>query len=554
MIYSQKELAQLVIEYCVTYEVEHVVISPGSRNAPLTIGFTNNKNVKTFSIVDERSAAFFGLGIAQQTQKPVALVCTSGSALLNYYPAVAEAFYSDIPLIVISADRPKHLIDIGDGQTIRQENIFINHCLFNANLMEGEDQINDNSRLIETALRNAILNKGPVHINVPFDEPLYETTSELLIQKCIRKDSVEELYKKYDFNEIADIWCSSKKKMIIVGSNYPAKLLQKQLSEIVNDESVLILTETTSNLTHDRYINNIDKLIFTLSDVEFETLRPEVLITFGGMVVSKKIKQFLRNYQPQYHWHIDSKKELDTYHCLTEHIKKSPTFFFNEFLKLIHGVKSPYQKDWLSKFSLRNKRHDAFLKTVEFSDLKAFDIILHNIPDKTHLQLGNSSVIRYTQLFKLKNDVSVFCNRGTSGIDGSASTAIGAAYISKEPTVFITGDISFFYDSNALWNSYLKSDLRIIVINNGGGGIFKILPGPASTNAMDYFETKHQLTAEALCEMHHLRYYKATDENELEDILDTFYDSGKMPKLLEVFTPNSINDKVLKKYFKYLED
>ncbi|MBT8385065.1 MAG: 2-succinyl-5-enolpyruvyl-6-hydroxy-3-cyclohexene-1-carboxylate synthase, partial [Bacteroidia bacterium] len=460
----------------------------------------------------------------------------------------------DIPLIVISADRPKHLIDIGDGQTIRQENVFLNHCLFNANLMEGKEHRNDNIRLIENAIRTAILNKGPVHINVPFDEPLYGTTRELLIEKCIRKDSVKESDINYDFNEIVNIWSGSKKKMILVGSNYPDERLQKQLSKIVKDESVLILTETTSNLSHDRFINNIDKLIFTLSDVEFENLRPEVLITMGGMVVSKKIKQFLRNYQPQYHWHIDSKKELDTYHCLTEHIKKSPTIFFDEFLELIHEVKSTYQKDWLSKFALRNERHNVFLKRVEFSDLKAFDIILNNIPDKTHLQLGNSSVIRYSQLFKLKNDFSVFCNRGTSGIDGSASTAIGAAYVIKNCTTFITGDISFFYDSNALWNNYLKSDLRIIVINNGGGGIFKILPGPASTNAMNYFETKHQLTAEALCEMHHLHYYKATDENELVDILDSFYDSGKMPKLLEVFTPNAINDKVLKKYFKYLED
>jgi 2-succinyl-5-enolpyruvyl-6-hydroxy-3-cyclohexene-1-carboxylate synthase len=342
--------------------------------------------------------------------------------------------------------------------------------------------------------------------------------------------------------------------MIIVGSNYPDELLQKQLSEIVNDESVLILTETTSNLAHDRFINNIDKLIFTLSDEEYGKLQPEVLITIGGMVVSKKIKQFLRNYQPQYHWHIDSKKELDTYHCLTEHIKKSPTFFFNEFLKLIHGVKSPYQKDWLSKFSLRNERHDAFLKSVEFSDLKAFDILLNSIPNKIHLQLGNSSVIRYSQLFNIKKQLAIFCNRGTSGIDGSASTAIGAACISKERTVFITGDISFFYDSNALWNNYMKSDFRIIVINNGGGGIFKILPGPASTNAIDYFETKHQLTAEGLCEMHDLQYLKASGEKELKDILNTFYDASRRSKLLEIFTPSVINDKVLKNYFKSLED
>ena len=554
MIYSQKELAQLVIEYCVTYEVEHVVISPGSRNAPLTIGFTNHPKVKPFSIVDERSAAFFGLGIAQQTQKPVALVCTSGSALLNYYPAFAEAFYSNVPLIIISADRPKHLIDIGDGQTIRQENIFINHSLFNANLKEGLAYRNENSQLIEKALGTATLKKGPVHINVPFDEPLYETTQELLIEKCIRKDVVEELDIKYDFNEIADIWSGSKKKMIIVGSNYPDERLQKQLTEIVKDESVLILTETTSNLRHQRFINNIDKLIFTLSNEEYKKLQPELLITIGGMVVSKKIKQFLRNHQPQHHWHIDHLRELNTYHCLKEHIKMSPTKFFDEFLELIHGVKSTYQKEWLSKFALRNERHDKFMKSVEFSDLKVFDLILNSLPERIHLQLGNSSVIRYSQLFKLKNDVSVFCNRGTSGIDGSTSTAVGAAYIIKKRTIFITGDISFFYDSNALWNNYIKNDLRIIVINNGGGGIFKILPGPARTNAMDYFETKHLLTAEALCKMNDLKYCRASSEKELKDLLNTFYDGNKKSKLLEVFTPSAINDKVLKNYFKYLED
>ncbi|MDH5413763.1 MAG: 2-succinyl-5-enolpyruvyl-6-hydroxy-3-cyclohexene-1-carboxylic-acid synthase, partial [Flavobacteriaceae bacterium] len=543
MIYSQKELAQLVIEHCVTYEVEHVVISPGSRNAPLTIGFTNHPKVKTFSIVDERSAAFFGLGISQQTQKPVALVCTSGSALLNYYPAVAEAFYSDIPLVVISADRPKRLIDIGDGQTIRQENIFINHSLFNANLKEGKDFRNENSGLIEKALATSTLKKGPVHINVPFDEPLYETTTELLIEKCIMKDSIKESDIQYDLTEIAKIWSGSKKKMIIVGSNYPNKRLQMQLSEIVKDESVLILTETTSNLTHDRFINNIDKLIFTLSEEEFENLRPEVLITIGGMVVSKKIKQFLREHQPQHHWYIDPLREFDTYHCLNEHIKMSPTTFFDKFSELIYEVKSAYQNDWLTKFTFRNYRHDEFLKCVEFSDLKVFDIILNSMPDKIHLQLGNSSVIRYSQLFKLKNNISVFCNRGTSGIDGSTSTAIGAACVVKNRTIFITGDISFFYDSNALWNNYIKNDLRIIVINNGGGGIFKILPGPASTNAMDYFETKHQLTAKALCEMNDLIYLNASSEKELKEILDTFFDGNKSSKLLEIFTPGAINDK-----------
>ena len=180
-MFPKKELAQLVISACNQYNVDTVVISPGSRNAPLTIGFSNHPNIKTLSVVDERCAAFFAMGIAQQTQKPVAVVCSSGSALLNYYPAIAEAFYSNIPLVIISADRPKHLIDIGDGQTIRQENVFENHILFSVNLVESKNQLKNNKKLLEEALQVAVFKKGPIHINVPFDEPLYDTVEELTL-------------------------------------------------------------------------------------------------------------------------------------------------------------------------------------------------------------------------------------------------------------------------------------------------------------------------------------------------------------------------------------
>ena len=458
MIYPKKELAQLVIEYCATYEVAHVVISPGSRNAPLTIGFTNHPKVKTYSIVDERCAAFFALGIAQQTQKPVALVCTSGSALLNYYPAVAEAFYSDIPLIVISADRPKHLIDIGDGQAIRQENVFKNHSLYNANLIEGEPYKDENTKQIATAIQVAILKKGPVHINVPFDEPLYETTDKLSIENkgltidTIKKEQVS------NFEEYAALWNNSKKKLVIVGAHYPNGKLQNQLSELVKDESVLVFTETTSNVYHPAFINSIDKLIFPLTDNDFKRLQPDVLLTLGGMIVSKKIKQLLRKHQPKHHWHVDSKNAPDTYHSLSHHFKIKDTKFFEEFLKLTTPVKSDYQENVTILKQQRKEKHSQFLLDIEFSDFKVFDIVLDSLPDNSHLQLGNSSIIRYSQLFDINNSLTVFCNRGTSGIDGSTSTAIGAAITVNSQTIFITGDVSFFYDSNALWNNYIKNN------------------------------------------------------------------------------------------------
>ncbi|MFT5762414.1 MAG: 2-succinyl-5-enolpyruvyl-6-hydroxy-3-cyclohexene-1-carboxylate synthase, partial [Polaribacter sp.] len=307
-MYPKKELAQIVISACYQYHIDTVVVSPGSRNAPLTIGFSNHPRIKALSIVDERCAAFFAMGIAQQTQKPVAVVCTSGSALLNYYPAIAEAFYSNIPLVIISTDRPKHLIDIGDGQTIRQENVFQNHILFSANLIEDDIKKEFNINLITEALQIAITKKGPIHINVPFDEPLYETVSELKNFKVLKLkfDSViaSSIKQSVDYNELSEIWNSSSKKMILVGVEYPNEQLQRLIGRFKNDSSLIILTETTSNLASDKTINSIDKLIFPFSEEEFKALQPEVLLTFGGMVVSKKIKQFLRKHQPKHHWHL----------------------------------------------------------------------------------------------------------------------------------------------------------------------------------------------------------------------------------------------------------
>ena len=308
-MYPKKQLAQLVLSACQFYKIDKVVISPGSRNAPLTIGFTNLSDIESFSIVDERCAAFFAIGMAQQTQKPVALVCTSGSALLNYYPAIAEAFYSKIPLVVISADRPKHLIDIGDGQTIRQENVFENHILFSANLIEGGFGVNQQK--ISQALQTSIVKKGPVHINVPFDEPLYETVEEI---KPFNWSGINEKFQNtIDYSKYQSIWNSSKKKLILVGVNFPSEELQAVLQNIANSDSVLVMTETTSNLNGENYINGIDKLITKLTGKELEKLQPEVLVTFGGMVVSKRIKQFLRKYKPSHHWHIDEEAPMDTY-------------------------------------------------------------------------------------------------------------------------------------------------------------------------------------------------------------------------------------------------
>ncbi|MCM4160259.1 2-succinyl-5-enolpyruvyl-6-hydroxy-3-cyclohexene-1-carboxylic-acid synthase [Antarcticibacterium flavum] len=576
MKYSKIPVAQSIVSLCVAKNIKHVVISPGSRNAPLTIGFTHHPEITPYSIVDERCAAFMALGMAQQLQEPVAVVCTSGSALLNYYPAIAEAFYSDIPLVVISADRPIERIDIGDGQTIKQKNVFENHILYSANLhsevvLETEatdkklqqkqfESQRHNEREINLALNKALEDKGPVHINVPFYEPLYDMVDDLKVKPLqIYPDIKQRIYSEKELTPYAELWSKAKRKMIIVGVAQPNAVEQRFLEKLAGDNSVLVFTETTSNLQHPEFFTRIDTLIGPIersgdAEEQFRALQPDILLTFGGMIVSKKIKSFLRNYQPEQHWHVDPKKAYNTFFCLNKHFETSVNSFFQNFLDLTTPVESDYAEKWKGVRKERQQRHELYMEEIPYSDLRAMQSIVPKVPKNYNVQLGNSSTVRYAQLFRWDATHKMFCNRGTSGIDGSVSTAVGAAIISEEPTLLICGDLSFFYDSNGLWNNYLPKNFRIIVLNNEGGGIFRILPGNKNTENFDtYFETVHNLNAASICQMYGLEYQSAKNTSETEKALKDFFDASEKPKLLEIFTPRKLNDEVLLEYFSFMK-
>ena len=552
MIYPKIPLAQSIIEICLAKGITTIIISPGSRNAPLTIGFVNNPAFECYSIADERCAAFFALGIAQQINQPVALVCTSGSALLNYYPAFAEAFYSQIPLIVISADRPQSKIDIGDGQTIRQENVFTNHSLYNANLNEAVSKENDYK--INQAIDIALNKKGPVHINAPFEEPLYETVSALSVDVMVDAfANLNPMPAIEDLSEFVKIWNNSTRKMILVGVNEPDEINDKTINFLAKEKSVLVMTETTSNVHHPSFISNIDTIITPFTNDDFEIFRPEILVTFGGMIVSKRIKAFLRKYKPQHHWHIDTLRAYDTFGVLTKHFKINPNSFFEAFLPLTKAIDSDYFDKMAAVNNVRKEKHEIYLSKIPFSDFVVFEKVIKSLPKNSQLQISNSSAIRYAQLIAIDPSIEVYCNRGTSGIDGSTSTAIGAAVANKKQTIFVTGDISFLYDSNALWNQYIPKNFKIILINNGGGGIFRILPGHEETPVFNtFFETSHCLTAEHLAKMFGFEYSIASDEVSLADGLDALYRQNGKPSILEIFTPTLKNDKILLQYFKEL--
>ena len=581
MNYSSIPSAQTLVLHCKAKGIHDIVISPGSRNAPLTIGFTEDPSFNCFSIVDERCAAFFALGMAQQLQRPVAVLCTSGSALLNYYPAIAEAFYSNIPLVVISADRPFYKIDVGDGQTIRQDHVFDRHIGYSANMKQDvihatekvkkyapqsiDGNVNSEQVKIQSyndgelnkALNLAIGHKLPVHINVPFEEPLYgkipEATAKPYFNEIIKSDVVVE-----DLDGFLDHWNSTKRKMVLVGVNYPNCVEQRYLDQLAKDPSVVVLTETTSNIHHPNFFPSIDSILAPIEKSEakgqlFEAIQPEILLTFGGLVVSKKVKAFLRKYKPKHHWHIDKYKAYDTFFALSHHFNYHINDFFNQFLTSAQKVESEYFKYWNRlKFEYELKRKE-YLQRIPFSDLTVFGQIFESIPENVQLQMANSSTIRYAQLFNLKPSIEVFCNRGTSGIDGSLSTAIGASLINGKQTILIVGDLSFFYDSNGLWNNYIKSDFRIILINNDGGGIFRILPGQEETDNFEtYFETTHKLNAAYLCKMYGIEYSSVDEENSLKNQLGEFFMDTGISKLIEIRTPRILNNKILIGYFDFI--
>jgi 2-succinyl-5-enolpyruvyl-6-hydroxy-3-cyclohexene-1-carboxylate synthase len=560
MISSNKTGVQILVEQCVAHGMEHVVCSPGSRNAPVVIALDEHPKVTCYVIHDERSAAFFAIGLSQKLGKPVGVVCTSGSAALNYYPAVAEAYYQCVPLVVITADRPDEWIDQGDGQTIVQKNVFSRHTRYQAHFSEkinGSDDQWYMEREIATAFSEAnTVWKGPVHFNIALSEPLYGTAEITPVPG--RK--IELVRGKFHFSpsNVDECVKSMKwpKKMVICGQLSPDPALLEQLRIFANDSSVAVFVENTSNLLDNKFIHCIDRTLNSVTEAEMEEFSPDLLITIGGAVISKKVKAFIRKHKPKEHWKIGFEfPYMDTYQSLTRSFQTEPAIFFREMNNLIYDRSvSNFGAKWKQKDFLVQDRMGAFFANVEYSDIKVFETILDYLPEGSNLHMANSSVVRYCQLFDPIRSVTYYSNRGTSGIDGSTSTACGAAAGDpKNVHVVITGDVSFFYDSNALWNNYLGENLRIILINNAGGGIFRIIPGPATSKQCEqYFEARHNHDAEHIAKAFDIHYFSAESVEQIQGLMADFYvyEEGGRPKLLEIRTPEDKNHLMLEEFFK----
>ncbi|MEX2591882.1 MAG: 2-succinyl-5-enolpyruvyl-6-hydroxy-3-cyclohexene-1-carboxylic-acid synthase [Anditalea sp.] len=538
---------------CAKKGIKNVILSPGSRCAPITLAFVRHPEIHCRTIADERSAAFIALGMAQQLEKPVVLVCTSGSAALNYAPAVAEAFFQQIPLIVITADRPAEWIDQWDGQTIRQENSFGKHIKADFTFPDEfshPDKIWHAQRITNEAINKAGQYPcGPVHLNIPLREPFYPENEEIFSFKNKPRvfDEIKGIPVLSD-DSILKLKTSLEKYrriLIVPGQQRPNPEITTLLNKIIQDKKAVVVTDVISNLQSDHSITYHDHFLQVQEDQS--GICPDLIISFGKSIISKSLKLFLRKSEAA-HWHIQPNGYVpDTYQRLDKKIQTHPSYLLKLLDENLQATDESFYDQWKNAEEKLMYHFPQIMEQADFGEYKAIHECLKHLPSPSKIHLSNSMPVRYVNFIGIKDsDQEVICNRGTSGIDGSNSTAIGCTFTTKEPVVLITGDMAFFYDRNAFWHNYSLPNLRIILLNNHAGGIFRLIEGPSRQPELEeFFETKQKLNADFLAQEHGFEYALVEDEVNLKEILKNFYHPSVRPKILEITSESKKNAQIL---------
>jgi 2-succinyl-5-enolpyruvyl-6-hydroxy-3-cyclohexene-1-carboxylate synthase len=537
-------------EICRRKGVTRAVISPGSRNAPLIKAFYEALGEDCVSIVDERSAAYFALGIATYTQNPVVLICTSGTAVLNYTPALAEAYYQRVPLLVVTADRPREWIDQQDNQTLRQNGIYQNFIKGNFELPQvttSDDDLWFTHRTVNEAVNLCMSSgKGPVHINVPLTEPLYDELpppSEYI--RLIHQHDPEITLRLPD--KLIAEWKNARRIMIIHGQDIPDSEVAALLPSLSSDGRIIIIAENISNIQGQNILSN-SNIVLSLNRNNSPDY-PDLILHSGGQVVSKALTGYLRRAAKVSCWRIGIDKGIiDTFKQTTNLIPFPAAIVYRALAETeLFNITLGYREIWLTSAANANILAEKTMQNAPFSDLRVFKHVFESISSDTLVALGNSSIIRYSQLFPSRETLRYYSNRGVSGIDGCLSTAAGIAFASKKLTLVITGDLGFLYDSNAIWNRELPANLRILVINNSGGGIFHILKGPSEQPGFKkYIEANHPVNIHKLAEAYGLDYLFAEDESSLTALWAAFMNEKGRSAIFEVKTNAAISASTFK--------
>ena len=578
-----------IAEICARHGITDVVLSPGSRSAPLTLAFARHPAYRgrLRVVPDERAAAFIGLGIAQATRRPVVLVCTSGTAGLNYAPAVAEAFFQQIPLLVLTADRPPEWINHLDGQTIRQRHLYGPHAKaafdFPADTTHPDAKWHAERMINEAINLTRALPAGPVQVNIPLREPFYPKEEFGYEQdvKIVREIESAGIIEISNLRELAGEFEKYSKILFVFGQqsvNNSVAIDHKLIADanLYQDEIIgaAFVGDVISNLSSGQFIKQHwqivqahDVFLAGASTEQKAALQPELLITCGLSLISKSLKQFLRAFPPRQHWHVQAAGEAaDTFKSLTLVVRADPPRFLAALIEFalplwelpdaVSNVRSEYQQLWQEQeqaaLTLLHGRRGFFTKNDSFNEFSAFRQVLAALPASTALHLANSMAVRYANILGIPQNrqIEVFANRGTSGIDGCTSTAVGAALAQPgRPVVLLTGDVAFFYDRNAFWHNYPVPNLRVVLFNNHGGGIFRLIDGPRQQPELEeFFETRQPLTAANTARDFGLRYFPVSSFAELRAALPVFFAAEGGAAILEIFTDSKTNAAFFEEY------
>ena len=507
-MYSNKDNVNILTALLVAHGIKHAVVCPGSRNAPIVHNLNECPDIQCYPVTDERSAGFYALGMSQAIKAPVAVCVTSGTALLNLAPAVAEAYYQHIPLVVISADRPPQWINQLDGQTLPQPDAL--GCFVRKAVTLPEGSKNEQhwycNRLVNEAL---MIKNAPVHINVPISEPLFDfSVPSLPAERKI--DWLPADISASTLSHVTRMFLQAKRPMLISGQPMNP-LMDEAVSLVADDESYV----------------------------------PDFVLYIGGSIVSKRLKHFLRKAKET--WVVNETGEVtDTFMNLTHVVQGDGEAVADHIRYMLVTEPHPFVKQWDEL--LKRLRHHAENYEPAYSQMAAVKYFESQVGDAV-VHYANSSAIRLANSFARSH--LIFCNRGVNGIEGSLSTAAGYSVASDERVFCVIGDLSFFYDQNALWNQNLRGNLRILLLNNGRGGIFNMLKGLEQSPVRDKFvAAEHHTTAEGICRQNNVVYLSASDMPQMRSGIDTLlYIESDRPVLLEVFTDADDDERVLKDYY-----
>lgn len=532
---SKNHTVRELVTLMSAHRVTRCVLCPGSRNAPINLTLSEHPDFECRTVTDERSAGFVALGWALQAQAPVAVCVTSGSALLNLHPAVAEAAYARIPLLIISADRPAEWIGQQDGQTLPQPGVFGALCRANVHLPQHEAESWYCNRLLNEALCELThRGGGPVHVNVPLNEPLFETTElPLAPTRAIQRYELSRMTAQ-DEQELLEIAATLPRRMFLLGQLHKTIHIP---SELTQDHAFAIVGEHLCNYPQADCVRP-DTLIG--GDADYPHIpSPQLLITMGGCLISKRLKKMLRANPPVEHWHLSEDGELcDTFCALTRCIEGDPAELLDLLAAFAEDGDEAYRHLWCTPPA-------EF--TAPYSGMSLVGELMQQLPPRSVLHLANSSAVRYAQLYPLPKDVYVACNRGVNGIEGSLSTAIGFAQQDDRLQFFICGDLSFFYDMNVLSLSPLPSNLRILLLNNGTGGIFKCIGAPQ----MDCVQGRNHMSAETWAKACGMEYYAMTPASSRHDAWQAMFSAAPRPVLVEAFTDSDQDAALLNAFYQH---